>query len=86
MTLTPTQTRQSTNGFAYHKTEHPTLSIVVPVHAEYGVLPELYRRVRKVMENCAESWELILVDDGSQDMTRGQAVVIMEPICKTHLN
>jgi len=67
MTLTPTQTRQSASAFAFHKTEPPTLSIVVPVHDEYGVLAELYRRVREVMEPSAETWELILVDDGSHD-------------------
>jgi len=67
MTLTPTQTRQTTSAFAYNNIKPPTLSIVIPVHDEFAVLPELYRRVREVMERCAEAWELILVDDGSQD-------------------
>lgn len=45
----------------------PTISIVVPVYNEEPVLPELYRRVHQVMEQTGESWELILVNDGSRD-------------------
>ncbi len=42
-------------------------SIVVPVYNEVESLPELYRRVREVMETLGEPWELVLVDDGSVD-------------------
>ncbi|NPA26336.1 MAG: glycosyltransferase family 2 protein [Chloroflexi bacterium] len=45
----------------------PTFSIVVPVYNERESLPELYRRVRAVMESLGEPWELVLVDDGSTD-------------------
>jgi dolichol-phosphate mannosyltransferase len=45
----------------------PTISIVVPVYNEEVVLPELYRRVSEVMDGLGESWELILVNDGSKD-------------------
>ena len=45
----------------------PTISIVVPVYNEEPVLVELYRRVRQVMDQTGESWELILVNDGSTD-------------------
>ena len=51
----------------------PTISIVVPVYNEEPVLPELYRRVSEVMDQTGESWELLLVDDGSQD--RSAAVI-----------
>ncbi len=44
-----------------------TFSIVVPVFNEFESLPELYRRVREVMESTGEPWELVLVDDGSTD-------------------
>jgi len=44
-----------------------TYSVVVPVYDEVESLPELYRRVKKVMEKSGEPWELILVDDGSTD-------------------
>jgi dolichol-phosphate mannosyltransferase len=45
----------------------PVISIVIPVFNEEEVLPELYRRTRQAMEEVDEPWELILVDDGSQD-------------------
>ncbi|MBV6397041.1 MAG: putative glycosyltransferase [Anaerolineales bacterium] len=44
-----------------------TYSIVVPVYNEIDSLPELHRRVSEVMNSCGETWELILVDDGSTD-------------------
>lgn len=45
----------------------PTISIVVPVYNEEEVLPELYRRISQVMDAADNSWELILVNDGSRD-------------------
>ncbi len=50
-------------------TDHPTLSVVAPCFNEEGVLHELYRRVCEVLEGSGESWELILVNDGSRDRT-----------------
>jgi glycosyltransferase involved in cell wall biosynthesis len=43
------------------------LSVVVPVYNELETLDELVERVRAVVEGLFESWELILVDDGSDD-------------------
>lgn len=45
----------------------PTISVVAPVYNEEEVLPELYRRVRSVMEEAGDTWELVLVNDGSRD-------------------
>jgi len=42
-------------------------SIVVPIYNEIGNLPELYRRVKDVMDSTGEEWELVLVDDGCTD-------------------
>jgi dolichol-phosphate mannosyltransferase len=42
-------------------------SIVAPIYNEIDNLSELYRRVKEVMDSSGESWELILVDDGSTD-------------------
>ncbi len=44
-----------------------TISILAPVYNEEAVLPELYRRVRVVMDELGEPWELVLVNDGSRD-------------------
>ncbi len=45
----------------------PAISIVAPVYNEEEVLHELHRRVAAVMDETGESWELVLVDDGSRD-------------------
>lgn len=45
----------------------PTFSVVGPVFNEMGNLPEFYRRIKEVMEATGETWELVLVDDGSTD-------------------
>jgi glycosyltransferase involved in cell wall biosynthesis len=43
------------------------LSIVAPIYNELENIPELYRRVHEVMSSTGETWELVLVDDGSTD-------------------
>src|SRR5579871_2848633 len=47
----------------------PKISIVVPFHNEAANVPEMYDRLRSVMEKTGESYELIFVDDGSTDGT-----------------
>lgn len=42
-------------------------SIVAPIYNEIENLPELYRRLKTVMDSSGKPWELILVDDGSTD-------------------
>jgi glycosyltransferase involved in cell wall biosynthesis len=44
-----------------------TFSIIAPIFNEKENLSELHRRVAEVMDSTGESWELILVDDGSSD-------------------
>jgi len=44
-----------------------TFSIVVPVFNELENIPELYRRLRATLDSVGETWELVLVDDGSTD-------------------
>jgi len=46
---------------------HPTLSIIAPIYNERENLSELHRRVGQVMKSTGDSWELLLVDDGSTD-------------------
>ncbi len=45
----------------------PTYSVVVPVYDEAECLAELYGRLRQVLTELGEPWELLLVDDGSTD-------------------
>ncbi len=44
----------------------PKYSIVVPFHNEQENVTELYDRLKAVMETAGESFEIVLVDDGSQ--------------------
>jgi dolichol-phosphate mannosyltransferase len=44
-------------------------SVVAPCYNEEQSLPELYRRIKEVMEQTGETWELVLVNDGSADHT-----------------
>ena len=52
-----------------------TYSIIAPIFNEKDNIPELYRRVCEVMNSTGETWELVLVDDGSTD---GSTVMILE--------
>src|SRR5271157_3766191 len=45
----------------------PRYSIVVPLHNEQENVPDLYDRLKAVMETNGESFEIVLVDDGSRD-------------------
>ena len=48
----------------------PIFTIIAPVHNEELVLAELHRRIAEVMSQtgeAADSWELVLVNDGSSD-------------------
>ncbi len=49
----------------------PKFSIIAPVYNESESLPELYKRITEVMGQTNEEWELILIDDGSNDGSTG---------------
>ncbi len=45
----------------------PKYSIVVPFHNEEENITAMYDRLKAVMEQVGDSFELVLVDDGSTD-------------------
>ena len=45
----------------------PTISIIAPVYNEEQALPVLYDRISETLDAIGESWELVLVNDGSWD-------------------
>ncbi len=47
----------------------PKYSIVVPLHNEQENVTDLYDRLKAVMEASGETFEMVLVDDGSTDAT-----------------
>jgi len=46
---------------------HPKYSLIVPIYNEEETLPELYRRLRAVIDRMDGPVELVLVNDGSRD-------------------
>jgi dolichol-phosphate mannosyltransferase len=46
---------------------NPVISIIAPVYNEEPIIDELYRRIVEVMDSQPDSWELVLVNDGSRD-------------------
>ncbi|MBW0017768.1 MAG: glycosyltransferase family 2 protein [Mycobacterium sp.] len=47
----------------------PAISVVVPCYDEEAVLPEFLRRVGTVLSSLGGTSEVVLVDDGSRDLT-----------------
>jgi len=43
------------------------ISLTVPVYNEQDALPPLFEKIRVVMDRRGEPWEIIFVNDGSQD-------------------
>ncbi|MGW8250470.1 MAG: glycosyltransferase family 2 protein, partial [Anaerolineales bacterium] len=53
----------------------PLFSVIAPIFNESQTILELYRRVSEVMASTGETWELLMVDDGSTD---GSSDIIRE--------
>lgn len=48
-------------------THKPVISIIAPVYNEELIIDELYRRLVAVLDSTGDPWEIIMVNDGSQD-------------------
>lgn len=51
--------------------EKPRYSIVAPIYNEAPNISQLYTRITEVLEKTGEPWELVMVDDGSSDGSKG---------------
>ena len=47
----------------------PVVSVVAPVYNEEALIREFHERASATMEKLGEPWELVLINDGSQDQT-----------------
>lgn len=45
----------------------PVISVIAPIFNEVESIPELHRRISTVLDSIGDSWELLMVDDGSTD-------------------
>jgi polyisoprenyl-phosphate glycosyltransferase len=57
-------------------------SIVVPMYNEEEVITESYKRLKKVLDELTDPYELVFVNDGSKDQT----VSIIKSICEKDRN
>ena len=48
---------------------NPQVSVLVPVYNEEESLPALYDKLVTSLDSLGRSWEVILVDDGSRDLS-----------------
>jgi dolichol-phosphate mannosyltransferase len=49
--------------------QRPALSLIIPVYNEEAIISELDRRLKGFLRETDETWEVVFVDDGSQDRT-----------------
>jgi dolichol-phosphate mannosyltransferase len=59
----------------------PIYTIIAPIYNEIDNIQALYTRVSEVMDSTGESWEFVMVDDGSSD---GSTNAILELEKKDH--
>ena len=59
---------------ALNKQNHVDVSVVIPFLDEEESLPELYKQITQSLSTTNWSYELIFVDDGSQD--KGWDIII----------
>jgi glycosyltransferase involved in cell wall biosynthesis len=58
------------------------LSLIIPVYNEEENLPLLYAAVQQALKSISETWEVIFVDDGSQD----NSLAVLETLIKQDPN
>ena len=56
----------------------PKYSIIAPIYNEVDNIPLLYQRIRDVMASTGESWEFVMVDDGSTDGSVDRILALKE--------
>jgi glycosyltransferase involved in cell wall biosynthesis len=56
----------------------PDVSVVVTVYNEADTVDELAKRLRTALESFDRTWEVVFVDDGSSDGSRGKLRLVHE--------
>ena len=49
--------------------ENPIISAVIPAHNESQGITEAIKKIAGILSACESAWEIIIVDDGSNDQT-----------------
>lgn len=58
--------------------QSPLLSIIVPCFNESEVLPAFYERTSRLLESCNYDYEIIFINDGSDDQTLGVITTLIQ--------
>ena len=56
------------------------ISVVIPIYNEEKNIPLLFERLKNALENTAQSFELIYVNDGSKD----KSIAVIKGLAKDH--
>lgn len=59
-----------------HIAANVTLSVVVPLYNEELVIDAMYERLTRALRSCVDTYEIIMVNDGSRDRTLDLALEI----------
>ena len=55
-----------------------SISIVIPVYNDKEVLSELYKRLKPVVDQLTDNYEIILIDDGSRDNSWNEILLLQK--------
>lgn len=58
------------------------ISAILPVYNEEGAIEDTLRRLQRILESCTESYEILIVDDGSTDATGAILDAVSLPCCR----
>ncbi len=64
--------------------ESPTLSLIVPLYNERPNLPELIRQCACALDAAGQVWEIVFVDDGSDDGSWEYLQAAQQPESRLH--
>lgn len=66
-------------------TNHPQVSLVIPIRDEAGNIGPLINEVREALDTAGFSWELLVINDGSTDESVHEVSSISEKSSRIHL-
>jgi dolichol-phosphate mannosyltransferase len=54
------------------------ITIIIPIHNEEQIIPELYNRLQNTVSQISKNYELIFVNDGSKDHSLLELIKLSE--------
>lgn len=65
-------------SFSMSSQQKPTIDLVIPVYEEAGVIEQIYKQIRAVVDALPYDFQVFLVNDGSRDGTADSLRAIAE--------